>query len=105
MTEMHDETASAETSVARDGRVTIPFQVRRLLKIETGAQLVVYAENGRVVMEDRAHMLARLQDEAIAAAATAGHTGLASEELIAERRAEATREDPSPTAADAGSPV
>lgn len=53
-------------------------------------------ENGRVVIEERAHLLARIPDEAVlaaAAAAAAGHTGSAVDELIAARRTEAARED------------
>jgi hypothetical protein len=50
-----------------------------------------------VVIEERAHLLARIQDEAIRAAAAAGHTGSAVDELIADRRAEAAREDRDPS--------
>lgn len=79
-------------SAGPDGRVTIPVQVRRAAGIEPGNRLVVYVENGRVVLEERGHLLARIQDEAIAAAAAAGHTGSAVDELISERRAEAAHE-------------
>jgi hypothetical protein len=44
-----------------------------------------------VVIEERAHLLTRTQDEAIRAAEAAGHTGSAADELIAERRAEAAQ--------------
>lgn len=37
--------------------------------------------------------LTRIQDEAIDAAASAGHTGSAVDELIADRRAETARDD------------
>jgi AbrB family looped-hinge helix DNA binding protein len=73
--------------------VTIPAQVRRAAGIEPGQTLVVYVEGGRVVLEERAHLLARIQDQAISAAAAAGHTGSVVDELIAERRTEAARED------------
>jgi hypothetical protein len=53
----------------------------------------------RVVIEERAHLLARIQDEAIAAAAAAGLTGSAVDELIADRRAEAAREETGKTKA------
>jgi AbrB family looped-hinge helix DNA binding protein len=78
--------------------VTIPAQVRRAAGIEAGQTLVVYVEDGRVVIEERAHLLTRIQDEAIRAAAAAGHTGSAVDELIADRRAEAAREDADETA-------
>jgi hypothetical protein len=50
----------------------------------------VYVDYGRVVLEERGHLLARLQDEAIAAA---GHAGSAVDELLADRRVEAARVD------------
>lgn len=88
-----DESPRAEFSATSDGRVTIPAQVRRAAGIEPGQTLVVYVDNGRVVIEERAHLLARIQDEAIEAAAAAGHAGSAVDELIADRRAEMARED------------
>jgi AbrB family looped-hinge helix DNA binding protein len=93
MTTPREESPRAELSATADGRVTIPAQVRRAAGIEPGQTLVVYVDDGRVVLEERSHLLARIQDEAIAAAAAAGHTGSAVDELIAERRAEAVREE------------
>jgi hypothetical protein len=55
--------------------------------------LVVYVEDGRVVIEERSHLLARIQDEAIRAAIAAGHTGSAVDELIVDRRTQAAREE------------
>jgi len=43
-------------------------------------------------MEESEQLLARAQDEAIAAAAAAGHSGSVADELISERRADAIRE-------------
>ncbi|SNR55192.1 Antidote-toxin recognition MazE, antitoxin [Haloechinothrix alba] len=93
MTSTEDHSARGDVSVARDGRVTLPAQVRRAAGIGPGTSLVCYVDRGRVVLEDRAHLLTRLQDEAIAAKHAAGHTGSAVDELIAERHAEAARED------------
>jgi AbrB family looped-hinge helix DNA binding protein len=90
---VNEEILSAQLSATSDGRVTIPVQVRRAAGIEPGQTLVVYVEGGRVVIEERAHLLARLQDEAIRAATEAGQIGSVVDELIAERRAEAARED------------
>jgi AbrB family looped-hinge helix DNA binding protein len=73
--------------------VTIPAQIRRAAGIEPGGRLVLYVENGRVVIEEREHLLARVQREAIEAMHAAGHTASAVEELLAERRAEAAAED------------
>lgn len=94
--------ARADVSVGADGRVTIPAQLRQAVGIGPGSNLVAYLERGRVVLEDRAHLLARVQDEAIAAAEAAGHTESAVDSLIADRRAEAAREDASPNATVAG---
>lgn len=80
-------------SATPDGRVTIPAQVRRAAGIDPGKTIVIYVEDGRVVIEERSHLLARIQDQAISAAAAAGHTGSVVDELIADRRAEATRDD------------
>lgn len=98
MTETQGYTARADVSVATDGRVTIPAQLRNAAGITAGSHLVAYVERGRVVLEDRAHLLRRIQDEAIAAARASGHTDSAVDSLITDRRAEAAREDASPTA-------
>ncbi|MFD9965035.1 AbrB/MazE/SpoVT family DNA-binding domain-containing protein [Amycolatopsis sp. NPDC058986] len=92
MTKPREDDPRAEVSATSDGRLTIPAQVRRAAGIEPGQTLVVYVDDGRVVLEERGHLLTRLQDEAIAAAAAAGHTGSAVDELLADRRAEAARE-------------
>lgn len=93
MAHVQEESPVAELSATVDGRLTVPAQVRRAAGIEPGQTLVVYVEDGRVVIEERSHLLTRVQDEAIAAAAAAGHTGSVVDELIAERRAEASREN------------
>jgi bifunctional DNA-binding transcriptional regulator/antitoxin component of YhaV-PrlF toxin-antitoxin module len=93
VTQADEYAASAEVSARPDGRVTIPVQLRRAAGIEPGRRLVVYVEQGRVVIEERSHLLERVQREAIAAARAAGHTGSAVAELLAERRAETARDD------------
>ncbi|MGH3782365.1 MAG: AbrB/MazE/SpoVT family DNA-binding domain-containing protein [Pseudonocardiaceae bacterium] len=92
MTPASEETPRTELVAAENGRVVIPVQVRRAAGIEPGQRLVVYVEDGRVVIEERGHLLARVQDEAIAAAEAAGRGGSVVDELIADRRAEAARE-------------
>jgi Arc/MetJ-type ribon-helix-helix transcriptional regulator len=53
---------------------------------------VAYIDDGRLVIEDRRHLLARLQDE-VARLADAGEgTGSVVDELLAERRADAAAE-------------
>ena len=54
---------------------------------------MAYVEDGRLVLEDRGHLLARIQDEVARGAAAVGAVGSAADELIAERRAEAEREN------------
>jgi AbrB family looped-hinge helix DNA binding protein len=99
MTYAQELAARGDVSVAADGRVTIPAQLRAAVGIEPGSTLVAYLERGRIVLEDREHLLRRVQDEAIAAAEAAEHTESAVGSLLADRRAEATHEDASPNAA------
>lgn len=54
---------------------------------------MAYAEQGRLVLERRAHVLARMQARVAEASAGAGQAGSAVEELLAERRADAAVED------------
>lgn len=79
-----------EAAVNNQGRVTIPAQVRRAAGIETGAPLVVYVEDGRVVLETRDQLADRIRRDV-----TASWIGDGSvvDELIADRRADATREN------------
>lgn len=95
-----------EVSATRDGRVTIPAQLRRAAGIEPGSRLVLYLDHGRVVIEERTHLLTRVQQEAIDAATAAGVTGSAVDELLADRRAEAARDatDTPTSAVDGGTP-
>lgn len=72
-------------TVNSQGRVVVPAELRRELGITSGMPLVAYVEDGRLILEERAHMLKRLQDEF--RAHTAGKSVV--DELLAERRAEA----------------
>lgn len=96
MTKALEDAPRAQVTASPDGRVTIPAPVRRAAGIEPGQRLVAYVEDGRVVLEEWGHLLRRVQNRV--AAATAGHTGSAVDELIADRRAEAAREDASQNA-------
>lgn len=80
---------AADVSVNQQGRLTIPAQIRRVVGIEPGIPLVVYAEDGRVVIETREQLAHRIRRD-VAASWTG--TRSVTEELIAERRAEAERE-------------
>lgn len=79
----------ATLAVDEQGRVTIPAQMRQELGLRPGASLVAYIEHGRLILEDRAHLAARIQAEA---AVAAGDAHGVVDELIAERRAEAARD-------------
>lgn len=70
--------------------MTIPVQVRRAAGIEAGVPLVVYVEDGRVVIETRDQLADRIRRD-VAATWTGG--GSVVDELITERRAEAVREE------------
>lgn len=80
----------ATVNVNRQGRLVIPAEMRRELGIEPGASLVAYVERGRLVVEDRKHLIKRLQDEV--AQHTAPGTPSMVDHLIAERRMEARAE-------------
>jgi AbrB family looped-hinge helix DNA binding protein len=92
VTEPEPNGLSAALVANSQGRVTIPAQIRREAGIEAGAPLVVYVEDGRVVIETREQLAQRIRRE-IAEAWTG--EGSVVDELIADRRAEAAREDQS----------
>ena len=68
----------------------IPEAVRQAAGIEAGVPLAVYVEDGRVMIETREQLADRIRREV--AAAWTGE-GSVVNELIADRRAEAARED------------
>ncbi len=72
--------------------MTIPAQIRREAGIDAGIPMVVYVENGRVVIETREQLAQRTRRDI-----TASWSGEGSvvDELIAERHIEAAREDQS----------
>ena len=70
------------------GRIVIPAAIRYALDILPGELLVARAEDGRLVLEKRDQILARLQDTF---SQVSGDVSLV-DELIAERREEARRE-------------
>jgi AbrB family looped-hinge helix DNA binding protein len=79
----------ADVFVNEQGRVTIPAQMRRELGLQPGSRMVAYIEDGRLVLEDRRHLLNRIQD-AVARGVAATRSPV--DDLIAERRTEAARE-------------
>lgn len=83
----------AEVQVNPQGRVTIPAQLRNELGFQPGTTVVAYVDDGRLVLEHRAHVLGRLQNGVRGAATGQGRHGSVVDELIAERRIEAAAEE------------
>jgi bifunctional DNA-binding transcriptional regulator/antitoxin component of YhaV-PrlF toxin-antitoxin module len=73
--------------------VTIPARLRSELGFGPGRRVVIYVDDGRLVLERPAHLLSRLQAHVLQAAAQAGRRDSAVDELLVERRAEAAAED------------
>ncbi|MGH4024743.1 MAG: AbrB/MazE/SpoVT family DNA-binding domain-containing protein [Pseudonocardiaceae bacterium] len=90
MTQSASEPPRGDVTVNEQGRVTIPAQVRRAAGIEAGMPLVVYVEDGRIVIETREQLAERIRRDV---AATWTGEGSVVDELIADRRAEAAREE------------
>ncbi|ANY08551.1 AbrB family transcriptional regulator [Pseudonocardia sp. HH130630-07] len=78
--------------VNRDGRILIPAQVRRDLGLTAGSSLLLSVEDGRVVMESREQLVARMRRD-VAQAWQGDPQDSAADELIADRRAEAAAEN------------
>lgn len=78
--------------VDAQGRVTIPKTLGDRLGIHGGSRLLVREEEGRLIFEDREHALHRLQVRMSSLRSASGASTRASDQLIADRRAEAARE-------------
>lgn len=92
MSDIVDSPHSSDVTVNRDGRVLIPKQVRQELGLDAGATLVLSVEDGRVILESRDQLIARIRREVTDA--WQGDTDQsAADELISQRRAEAAAED------------
>jgi AbrB family looped-hinge helix DNA binding protein len=74
----------------KHGRILIPVAIRRRLNLHAGSRLLVKVENGALRMETREHTLERIR--ARLRNFIPENRNL-SEELLAERREEAARED------------
>ena len=70
------------------GRLVIPVELRRELGIEEGAEMAIRSDGGRLILEPRGEVLRR----ACIRFASAHDVRLA-DELLADRRTEAARED------------
>jgi AbrB family looped-hinge helix DNA binding protein len=81
--------AGSHVTVGPQGRIVIPVHIRKELGLEPGADLVAYVEDGRLMFETRESLWRRIKT---LFAHVPPDVSLA-DELIAERRAEARRED------------
>ena len=72
--------------LGRQGRLVVPVSLRRELELSEGDELVARAEGGRLVLEPKAAVVARLRGR------FKGVEGSLAGELLAERRDEAARE-------------
>lgn len=93
MTAPVDGQDSSEVVLGREGRVLIPAQFRRDLGLAPGARLLMYVEDGRLVLESAEHLMARIRRDV--ADSWRGGSLSPHEELLAERRAEASDESTS----------
>ena len=93
MTAPADGQDSSEVVLGREGRVLIPAQFRRDLGLAPGARLLMYVEDGRLVLESAEQLMNRIRRDV--AASWRGGAGSAADELIADRRAEAADESTS----------
>src|SRR5271165_829894 len=80
---------SAKAALSANGRIVIPAAIREELGFAPGDTLLMEVEDGVLRVESFDARLARIQDELVQ---LAGPERMLSDELIAERRAEAWRE-------------
>lgn len=73
--------------LGKQGRLVVPAAIRKELGLELGDELVVRAENGRLVFEPKAAAVTRLRQR------FRNIQGSLADELLAERREEARHED------------
>ena len=79
----------AKASLSPNGRIVIPAAIRRQLGFAPGDMLLMEVEDGVLRVESFDARLARIQDELVQ---LVGPERMLSDELIAERRAEAWSE-------------
>jgi AbrB family looped-hinge helix DNA binding protein len=85
---MENTAEKARVNVGPQGRIVIPARLRRSLAIEQGDTLVARLEEGRIVLEKREGVLARVRRrfEKVSREASLA------DELLSERREEARQE-------------
>jgi len=83
------DTETFNVRVGPKGRIVLPAPIRRALGFEEGAEVVLFADRGRLVVESRDGALARLRSvvqEAVPSSASLV------DELLAARHADAWHE-------------
>ena len=84
------DTKSVAVRMGNQGRIVIPAKLRQALSIASGEKLIARVEDGRLILETKESVTAGLQKlfrDAVPKGASLA------DELIAERRAEARREE------------
>lgn len=89
MSHMEKSANQATVTVGPQGRLVIPSQIRNELHISPGDVLVAVVDNERLVLEKREAVLRRLRRRFSKVPAGVS----LADELIAERRVEARREE------------
>lgn len=79
--------------MSEGGRVVIPAELREQLQFKQGDQLLMEVKNGALVVTSKAQRIAQMRDEILAAMPPLGAGRSLAGELIAERRAEAAKEE------------
>ena len=77
--------------VISGGKIVIPAELRRALGIETGDSLVIACEDGKLIIRTYDQVVKEVQSWVRASLPDDGRSLV--DELIADRRAEAARED------------
>ena len=80
----------ARLTVGKDGRILIPAAMREAAGFTPGATVVARVKGGRIVLEEFMHGIRRAQS---LAAKYRQSSGSVVDELIADRRAEAAKEE------------
>ncbi len=84
------KTRRGGVTLGQQGRIVIPVEARRVLKLKPGQKLAAYVEDGRLIIETREQLLHRIQEKFAEARKRTGVSAL--DELFAERRAAAKKE-------------
>jgi len=79
--------------MSEGGRVVIPAELREQLQFKQGDQLLMEVKNGALVVTSKVQRIAQMRDEILAAMPPLEARRSLVDELIAERRAEAAKEE------------